>query len=79
MAVAAASDYYKRKYTFILPLLLISVVGIIVLLNVHDSVNVRYGALFLSMMGGFAALPIILCWFSVNRESTSMASSDFII
>ena len=79
MAAATASDYYKRKYIFILPLLLISVVGIIVLLNVHDSVKVMYGALFLSMMGGFAALPIILCWFSVNREPTSMTSSDFIV
>lgn len=40
MTVAAASDYYKRKYIFILPLLLVSAVGIIILLNVHDSVNV---------------------------------------
>ena len=79
MAAAAASDHYKRKFIFILPLLLISVVGIIVLLNVHESVDVRYGALFISMMGGFAALPIILCWFSVNREPTSVTSFDFII
>ena len=79
MAAATASDYYKRKYIFILPLLLISAIGIIVLLNVHDSVDVRYGALFISMMGGFAALPIILCWFSVNRKSTAATSPDFII
>ena len=79
MAAATASDYYKRKYIFILPLLLISVAGLIVLLNVHDSVSVRYGALFISMMGGYAALPIILCWLSVNRESTLMTDSDFIV
>lgn len=79
MIAATASDYYKRKYIFILPLLLISVVGIIILLNVHDSVHVRYGALFLSVMGGYSALPIVLCWFSVNREWKSKVSSDSII
>ena len=68
MVSAATSDYYKRKFIFILPLLLISVVGIIVLLNIHDSVNAMYGALFVAMMGGFSALPIILCWFTVNCE-----------
>lgn len=79
MAAATASDYYKRKYIFILPLVLISVAGTIVLLSAHDSVSVRYAALFISMMGGFSALPIILCWFSVNRKTVLMASSDFII
>ena len=78
MAVAAASDYYKRKYIFILPLLLISVVGITVLLTVHDSVNVRYGALFLSVMGGFSAVPIVICWFSTNRESMSCRFLKFL-
>ena len=76
MVSAVASDYYKRKFIFILPLLLISVVGVIVPLNVHDSVNVMCGALFAAMMGGFSALPIILCWFTVNRESTPTDSSN---
>ena len=70
--VAIASDYYKRRYLFIPPMLLISVVGIIVLLNIHDSVNAKYGTLFLVVMGKYAAAPIILCWFSANRESPSM-------
>jgi len=78
MSVAAASDYYKKKYVFILPLLLISVVGITILLTVHDSVSVRYGALFLSVMGGFSAVPIIICWFSTNRESMSIPSGSSI-
>ena len=72
MIVATASDYYKRRYIFILPVLLIAVVGIIVLLNIHDSENAKYGALFLVVMGKYAADPIILCWFSANRESMLM-------
>jgi len=76
MIVATASDYCKRRYVFILPLLLLTVIGIVVLLTVHHSVNVRYGALFLVAMGQYAAGPIIVCWFCANRELTSMLSSD---
>ena len=70
MIVATASDYYKKRYIFILPLLLISVVGMIVLLTIHGDVNARYGALFLVVMGEYAAAPIVICWFSANRELT---------
>ena len=79
MIVATASDYYKRRFIFILPMLLITVIGIIVLLNVHHSVNARYGALFMVVMGEYAAAPIIVCWFSANRELTSVPPSEFVI
>ena len=72
MIAAVASDHIKRRYIFILPGFLISIVGIIILLNVHQSVSVRYGALFLFAIGQSIATPIIICWFSANRESTSM-------
>lgn len=78
MLVAIASDYYKRRYIFILPLMLISVVGMVILLTVHNNVNVRYGALFLAAMGEYAAAPIIICWFGTNSESISIPSSDFL-
>jgi len=68
MIVAFASDHYKRRFIFILPMLLISVVGIIILLNVHKNMNVKYGALFLVVMGQFGAAPIIACWTISNRE-----------
>ena len=76
MIVATAVDYYKRRYIFILPMLLISVVGMVVLLTVHDSMNVRYGALFLAAMGQYAVAPIVICWFSSNRESALIPSFD---
>jgi len=79
MIVAFISDYYKRRYIFILPLLLISVIGLIVLLNVHHGVGVRYGALFLVGVGQAAAIPIVICWFSANRESTPTGSSGSIV
>jgi len=79
IVVATASDYYKRRYIFILPMLLVSVIGITVLLNVHDGVSVRYGALFLVVIGQATAAPIIVCWFSTNRESMSVDSLGSII
>jgi len=66
MIIAAASDYYERRFIFIMPLLLLSVVGGVVLLNVHDSVSVRYGALFLAIMGPYGVGPIVSCWFVTN-------------
>ena len=74
VVVAVLSDHYKRRYIFILPALLVSVIGIIVLLNVHEGVGVRYGALLLVVVGMSAATPIIVCWYSANRESMSTDS-----
>ena len=78
MIVATASDYYRRRYIFILPMSIISVIGIIVLLNVHNDVNVRYGALILSVMGIHTAIPITVCWFNASRESMSRPLASFI-
>ena len=78
MIVAVASDYYKRRYIFILPSMLITVVGMVVLLVVRDNVNARYGALFLIFMGQYAASAIIVCWVSTNRKSGSIPSTDSI-
>ena len=72
--VAIASDYYKRRYIFILLALLVSASGIIVLLNVHEGVGVKYGALFLVSVGVAAAAPVIVCWYSTNRKPTSTNS-----
>ena len=79
MIVVTASDYYKRRYIFILPMLLISVVGIIVLLNIHDSLRVKYGALFLVVMGQYGAGPIVSCWFTANGGSIPAFTSDYIV
>lgn len=79
MIVATASDYYKRRYIFILPTLFISVIGIIILLNIHDSVSIRYGALFLVVIGQATAVPVIICWFSTNRKSISVHSPGSVV
>ena len=49
----------------------ISFSGLVILLKVHDNVHLQYGALFLVAMGTFSAMPIVLCWYSANRECNS--------
>ena len=78
MLVAAASDYYKKRFIFILPLMFVGATGLIVLLTVHDNVKVRYGSLFLVAVGGFAAIPVVICWLSTNRECISVCCSNSI-
>jgi len=78
MIFAVASDYYKRRYIFILPSMFTTVVGMVVLLAVRDNVNVRYGAVFLISAGMCVASSIIMCWVSTNRESRSIPSTDLI-
>jgi len=75
MTIATASDHCKRRYTLILPMLLISAVGEVILLNTHDDTNARYGALFLVVVGGHTAASNVICWFSANREPTSIPSN----
>lgn len=79
MIVVAASDYYKRRYISILPLSLISTVGLVVLLAVRYNVNAGYGALSLAAMGQYVAGPIIACWFGTNRESQMTCYSDSMV
>jgi len=74
IVVAILSDHYKRRYIFIIPSLLVSAIGVTILLNVHEGVGVRYGALFLVAIGMATATPIIVCWYSANRESASTDS-----
>ena len=79
MIVAVASDYYKRRFVFILPLLLASVTGVVILLTVHDNVNARYGALFLVTTTLSSAGSITICWFSANRETTPISSFNCVV
>ena len=79
MIVATASDYYKKRFIFILPMLLMSAVGMLILLTVHDNTNARYGASFLVVMGLFSAGSIAICWFGANRETTPISSFNFLV
>ncbi|KAK8137745.1 hypothetical protein PG984_001125 [Apiospora sp. TS-2023a] len=66
LVIAAISDRFKHRYLFTLIPMLISFAGFGILLNVHDNLDLQYGALFLVVMGIYGSMPITVCWFNMN-------------
>ncbi len=46
----------------------IAIVGFSILFSVHNHTNVEYGALFLAAIGTYTAMPLALCWYSMNGK-----------
>ena len=68
MLTAFTSDRLKRRWIFILLGCLISISGTATLLatSKRKRVNLQYGMMFLFIMGNYMALPVTVCWFSMN-------------
>ncbi|TCD70506.1 hypothetical protein EIP91_003267 [Steccherinum ochraceum] len=66
MTVAFASDYFKHRFLFALVSALMSLVGYAALLSDLGNNKVEYAMLFLGSTGVYAAMPIVLCWYSMN-------------
>lgn len=66
MIVAFVSDMSKHRFAFSAGAVLLSIIGLSVLISVHDNRHVEYGALFLVTLGTYTAMPIVVCWFNMN-------------
>lgn len=66
LLIAWASDRAQHRFLFLIFSLCISIVGISILLRVHDNFHAEYAALFLGVMGNDSALPITICWYTMN-------------
>ena len=66
LVVAYFSDRIRHRYLFIMGPLCIAVAGYAILLAIHDNPHAQYAALFLTVSGAFMALPIAVCWYSMN-------------
>ncbi len=44
----------------------IAITGFAILMNVHHDAHTEYAALFLITSGTYSAMPIIVCWFTMN-------------
>ncbi|EGC48927.1 MFS transporter [Histoplasma capsulatum var. duboisii H88] len=68
LTVAYLSDRLRNRFAFTLIPICIAIAGFAILLNVHDEANraLQYGALFLITSGAYSAMPIIICWYSMN-------------
>ena len=66
MTVAYLSDRLRHRFLFTVVPICVAIAGCSILLGVHNNRNVQYGALFLIAMGTYSAMPVIICWFSMN-------------
>lgn len=62
MVVATFSDLLKHRFAFTLIPICIAISGFGILLTVHNTPHLQYGALFLVAMGCYSAMPVIVCW-----------------
>ena len=68
MFIAYLSDRMKNRFFFALIPMLIAMAGYGILLNItsESSHNTQYGALFLVTSGCYSAMPVIVCWVTMN-------------
>lgn len=66
LLIAFASDKLQHRFLFILTSLVLAISGAAILLSTRRNLPVQYAALFLLAMGIFAAMPIVICWFTMN-------------
>jgi len=66
MLVAIFSDFFRHRFLFTLIPIAVAIAGFAILITTHYNHHLEYGALFLITSGTYAAMPIIVCWFTMN-------------
>ena len=67
ISTAFVSDRVKHRFGFVIMGMLISIIGTATLLSTSfHRVHLQYGMMFMFIMGIYAALPTIVCWFNMN-------------
>ena len=66
MLVAFFSDKLRHRFLFTIIPICISIAGFAILITTHYNHHLEYGALFLITSGTYSAMPIIVCWFTMN-------------
>lgn len=68
MTVAGLSDYSGRRFPFAMMGSCIGLAGFVILYVVHNNTRAEYAALFLAATGIYTAMPMVLCWYSMNGK-----------
>lgn len=64
------SDLSRYRFLFALSSICIAIAGVVVLLKTHHNEHLEYGVLFLVAMGALSAMPVVICWFTMNSRAT---------
>jgi hypothetical protein len=68
MIIAFVSDRVRHRFLFAVVPILVAISGLAVLLTTHGIAHrhVEYGVLFLVVIGIYSAMPVVICWFTMN-------------
>ena len=66
MLVAFFSDRLRHRFLFAIIPIAIAIAGFAILITTHHNRHLEYGALFMVTSGTYSAMPIIICWFTMN-------------
>ncbi|KAK9457425.1 major facilitator superfamily domain-containing protein [Dipodascopsis uninucleata] len=66
MISAYFSDKFRHRYFFTIFLSSCALVGLIMLISIHDNIKAQYAACHLTAMGLYASMPIVVCWATTN-------------
>lgn len=66
MLVAVLSDRLRHRFLFTILPICIAIAGFAILMVEHHDHKLEYGALFLITSGTYSAMPVIVCWFTMN-------------
>ena len=68
MLLATVSDLTRHRYLYLVFAICVSLPGIAILLSIHDDHKTEYAAIFLVALGVYSAMPIAICWLSMNQR-----------
>ncbi|GMM34502.1 hypothetical protein DASC09_018270 [Saccharomycopsis crataegensis] len=64
--ISFASDYYKKRIHFTMVNAVVAIAGLAIVLGCQNNSEARYAGCFLSAIGLYSAMPLLICWTSLN-------------
>ena len=68
LLVAFGSDRTRIRSPYILLCFSLTIIGLAILISVHNNFSAQYFGINLIAMGAFAGGPLVVCWYVMNLE-----------
>jgi sugar phosphate permease len=74
LIIATTSDYLRIRLPFALFAAAVAVAGLSIIFGAYTNANARYAGCFLTAMGLYSCMPVLICWMSLNFSGHSRKS-----
>ncbi|KAL9115556.1 MAG: hypothetical protein Q9187_007290 [Circinaria calcarea] len=64
--IAYLSDKAEHRFLFVQACFIIAIIGCVLLFMIHTPRSVQYGCVFLYAIGLSCAIPLVVCWITMN-------------